>query len=72
MGGRLRSFKKQRMAHSTYFPGDGSLERTFAWLYKCRRLCRDFEHLTSSVVGFIHVAMLRLLVRRLAPSETTS
>jgi putative transposase len=48
------------------------VERTFAWLYKCRRLCRDFEHLTSSVVGFIHVAMLRLLVRRLAPAEITS
>lgn len=48
------------------------VERTFAWLCKCRRLCRDFEHLASSVVGFIHVAMLRLLVRRLAPSPATS
>lgn len=42
------------------------VERTFAWLYKCRRLCRDFERLARSVVGFIHVAMLRLVVRRLA------
>jgi putative transposase len=45
------------------------IERTFAWLYKCRRLCQDFEHRVESVVGFIHVAMIRLLVRRLAPTS---
>src|SRR5690606_22397347 len=45
------------------------VERTFAWLYKCRRLCRDYERLVESVVGFIHVAMIRLLVRRLAPTS---
>ena len=45
------------------------VERTFAWLYKCRRLCRDFEHLARSVTGFIHLAMIRLLVRRLAPTS---
>ena len=48
------------------------VERTFAWLYKCRRLCRDFEHRVESVVGFIYAAMMRLLVRRLAPSTITS
>lgn len=42
------------------------VERTFAWLYKCRRLRSDFERLIESVVGFIHAAMLRLVVRRLA------
>lgn len=47
-------------------------ERTFAWLLKCRRLYRDFEHRIESVVGFIHAAMLRLLLRRLAPSVPTS
>jgi putative transposase len=42
------------------------VERTFAWLCKCRRLRSDFERLIESVVGFIHAAMLRLVVRRLA------
>ena len=42
------------------------VERTFAWLYKCRRLRADFERLTESVTGFIYAAMLRLVVRRLA------
>jgi transposase len=43
------------------------VERTFAWLLKCRRHCRDFEPRIESIVGFIYEAMLRLLVRRLAP-----
>ena len=45
------------------------VERTFAWLYQCRRLCRDFERLVESAVGDIHVARIRLLVRRLAPTS---
>lgn len=45
------------------------VERTFAWLSRCRRLCRDFERRAASVVGFIHLAMIRLLVRRLAPAS---
>lgn len=45
------------------------VERTFAWLLKYRR---DFEHRIESGVGFIHAAMLRLLLRRLAPSVPTS
>jgi putative transposase len=53
----------------TVLPRRWVVERTFAWLYKCRRLSRDFERLVESVVGFIHVAMIRLLVRRLAPTS---
>jgi putative transposase len=53
----------------TVLPRRWVVERTFAWLYKCRRLCRDFERLVESVAGFIHVAMIRLLVRRLAPTS---
>lgn len=44
------------------------VERTFAWLYKCRRLCRDFERLCETVESFIYVTMIRLLVNRMAPA----
>lgn len=44
------------------------VERTFAWLYKCRRLCRDFERLCETVESLIYVAMIRLLLKRLAPA----
>ncbi len=43
------------------------VERTFAWLLRCRRLCRDFERLARTVKALIYTAMLRLLLNRLAP-----
>ena len=44
------------------------VERTFAWLLRYRRLCRDFERLSETVEALIYVAMTRLLLNRLAPS----
>jgi len=47
------------------------VERTFAWLGRCRRLARDFEGTTATEVAWLLVAHLRLLTRRLArPSNT--
>lgn len=42
------------------------VERTFAWLGRCRRLSRDFERSPTTEVAWILVAHLRLLTRRLA------
>lgn len=42
------------------------IERTFAWLGRCRRLTKDFERLTATEVAWIFVAHVRLLTRRLA------
>jgi transposase len=41
------------------------VERTFGWLGRCRRLAKDFENLTISHVGFIVLAMIRLMLRRI-------
>jgi putative transposase len=43
------------------------VERTFAWLLKCRRLVRDYEYLPQSSESWIYLAMTQLMVRRLAP-----
>lgn len=43
------------------------VERTFAWLKRCRRLVLDFERLASTVEAFIYLALTRLLLNRLAP-----
>jgi putative transposase len=42
------------------------IERTFAWLLKCRRLVRDYEHLAESSIAWIYLAMARLYAHRLA------
>ena len=42
------------------------VERTFAWLIMHRRLSRDFETLPETSEAFIYVAMIRIMLRRLA------
>ena len=42
------------------------VERTFAWLVRQRRLARDHERLPETSEAFIYVAMIRLMLRRLA------
>jgi putative transposase len=41
-------------------------ERTFAWISHNRRMARDYERLCSTSEAFVHAAMTRLMVRRLA------
>lgn len=41
------------------------VERTFGWLMQCRRLARDYERLAESVAAWIHVAMIRIMLRRM-------
>jgi transposase len=48
------------------------VERTNAWLTKNRRLCRSYEHTSSSEVAFIRIAMIHRNVRRLSPSPAQS
>lgn len=42
------------------------VERTFAWLGRCRRLSKDYEQNPASSEGWIYLAMIRLMLRRLA------
>lgn len=42
------------------------VERTFGWLNWCRRLSKDYERLPETSEIFIYIAMIRIMVRRLA------
>jgi putative transposase len=42
------------------------VERTFAWLGRYHRLSKDYEYLTQTSETMIRVAMIHLMVRRLA------
>ena len=43
------------------------VERTFAWLSKYRRLSKDYEETPQSSEAWIRIAMVHIMVRRLAP-----
>ena len=46
-----------------------TVERTFAWLTKCRRLSVDREKSTRSAEAMIRLAMIHLMLNRLCPKE---
>jgi transposase len=48
------------------------VERTFSWLNRCRRLARDVENLARTALAFLRLAMIRLMLRRLARSSPVS
>lgn len=46
-----------------------TVERTFAWLGKCRRLSKDRERSVLSAEAFVKLAMIHLMLNRLEPKE---
>jgi len=44
-----------------------TVERTFAWLGKCRRLTKDREKSVRSSEAFVKLAMIHLMLNRLEP-----
>jgi putative transposase len=42
------------------------VERTFGWLCRCRRLSKDYEALTRTSENWIRLAMIGVMLRRLA------
>ena len=42
------------------------VERTFGWLNLYRRLSKDYEELPSTSEAFIRLAMIHIMIRRLA------
>jgi transposase len=47
-------------------PRRSVVERTFAWLNRCRRLAKDFEATITSAVAWVLIAHIRRLTRRIA------
>jgi transposase len=42
------------------------VERTIAWINRCRRLAKDYENLNRTATAFIRLASIKLMLRRLA------
>ena len=44
------------------------VERTRAWLSRCRRLSKDYEERTDSSEAWVRIAMVILMLKRLQPA----
>jgi putative transposase len=44
------------------------VERTFAWIGRCRRNSKDYEQLCDSGESMVYIAMISLMLRRLKPA----
>jgi transposase len=62
-----------RSPHSEFASGiRWIVERKLAWLGRCRRLAKDFEALTRTHLAFVQLAMICLMMRRIARAYQTS
>ena len=66
-GWMLTIVKRPDLPHFTVLPRRWVVERTFAWLGRCRRLSKDYEALPETSEALIHIAMIRLMLCRLEP-----
>ena len=69
-GHRHRSGAGPCLSASTCCAWRWIVERTFAWLSTWRRLAKDYELLPSSEEAWICLAMIRLMLRRVAQNSS--
>ena len=48
-----------------HLPKRWIVERTIAWLNRCRRLAKDWENLNRKGLAFLRLASIRLMLRKL-------
>jgi transposase len=56
----------QRPRGFRHLPRRWVIERTIAWIGRYRRMSKDYEYLPASSEAMVYLAMIRLMVRRLA------
>ncbi len=57
--------KRSDVGKFVVLPKRWIVERTIAWLNRCRRLAKDWECLNKNALAFLHWASIRLMVRKL-------
>lgn len=68
---RLQIVKRSDAAGFEVLPKRWIVERTFAWISRNRRLARDFERYAATVAAFVRLAMIRVMLRRLAATASS-
>jgi transposase len=67
---RLEIVKRNDVPRFEVLPKRWIVERTFAWISRNRRLARDFERYATTVAAFFRLAMIRIILRRLAANAS--
>jgi putative transposase len=68
-GWAVRIVKRTDEAHGfAVLPKRWIVERTFAWIGRCRRNSKDYEQLPDSGESMVYIAMIGLMLRRLKPA----
>lgn len=67
---KLEIVKRADLHRFVALPKRWIVERTFAWISRNRRLARDFERHARKAAAFVRLAMIRLMLRRLAASPS--
>lgn len=65
LGARVEVVRRTEAHRFAVMPQRWVVERSFAWLTKCRRLWRNCERNLTTSLQFIHLAFLALLLKRL-------
>jgi len=58
--------KRPTLTRFEILPKRWIVERTFAWISRCRRLAKDLARYARTTDAFVRLAMIRLMLRRLA------
>ena len=57
--------KRNELHKFVVLPKRWIVERSIAWLNRCRRLAKDWENLSRKALAFLHLASIRLMLRKL-------
>ena len=68
---KLQIVKRSDVAGFEVLPKRWIVERTFAWISHNRRLARDFERYATTVAAFVRLAMIRIMLRRIAATASS-
>jgi transposase len=67
----LQIVKRSDLSRFVVLPKRWIVERTLAWISRNRRLGRDYERHARKVAAFVRLAMIRLMLRRMASTPST-
>lgn len=62
---RIEIVKRCELHRFVVLPKRWLVERTIAWLNRCRRLAEDWENYSRNALAFLHLASIRLMLRKL-------